>query len=291
MNRTIFSLLVLLLFGLFSQPSLAQRSPQRALQEAEEGVAKMSEAEMRALLPTLKARYEELRNILNTKNYGKYSKNFIDNDPTTKGITEGVAQGIIMDEYNCVTADINAIEKRLVEIEEKRRQEELEKKKKEQEELEKKKKEQEELERQKKEQEELERQRQEELERQRQEELERQRQEEFQKSFERNLEESQERYNKHHTDVDNNANATSEENRALERATGEIDPNSKPVTANMMDEPLFPTSTPKLGDISSKFNTPKETKQETEEESQDNQSEYEDILKSMDKLDNAINNF
>ena len=286
MNRTIFSLLVLLLFGLFSQPSLAQRSPQRAQQEAEEGVAKMSEAEMRALLPTLKARYEELRNILNTKNYGKYSKNFIDNDPTTKGITEGVAQGIIMDEYNCVTADINAIEKRLGEIEEKRRQEE-EKKKKEQEELEKKKKEQEELERQKKEQEELERQRQEELERQRQEELERQRQAEFQESFERNLEESQERYNKHHTDVDNNSEAIREKDRALERATSERDPNSVPITDAMLDEQLSTTSNTKLGDISSKFNTPKETKEEpeeTKEESEDDKRRRELIEKVQNHL-------
>ena len=304
MNRTIFSLLVLLLFGLFSQPSIAQSARQKNQQNAENRVARMSEAEMRTELQAAKARQRDLQNVLRTGNYTEFYGQGDDD------ISKGVSKAFAPAEYDYVTAIINAIEKRLGEIEEKRRQEEekkkkeqeelerkkkeqeeLERKKKEQEELEKKKKEQEELEKKKKEQEELERQRQEELERQRQEELEKQRQKEFQESFERNLEESQERYNKHHTDVDNNANATSEENRALERATGEIDPNSKPVTANMMDEPLFPTSTPKLGDISSKFNKPKETKEEPEEESQNNQDLDAEIRKLLQELENDISNF
>ena len=120
------------------------------------------------------------------------------------------------------------------------------------------------------------------MERQRQEELERQRQEEFQESFERNLEESQERFNQLHTDVDANANAASNENMALKSVMSYTDPNSKPITANMMDKPLSPTSTPKSGDISSKFNNkPKETKEEPEEMS----NEYEEILELIYKLD------
>ena len=299
MNRTIFSLLVLLLFGLFSQPITAQSSKNQ--QNAENKVARMSEAEMRTELQAAKARQKDLQNVFRTGNYTEFYGQ--GDDDTLQGVEKAYAEA----EYDYVTAIINAIEKRLVEIEEKRRQEEekkkkeqeeLEKKKKEQEELEKKKKEQEELERQKKEQEELERQRQEELERQRQEELERQRQEEFQESVNRNLEESQERFNQLHTDVDANANAASNENIALKSVMSYTDPNSKPITANMMDKPLSPTSTPKLGDISSKFNTPKETKeepeetkQEPEEESQNNQDLDAEIRKLLQELQNGISNF
>ena len=311
MNRTIFSLLVLLLFGLFSQPSIAQSRQHASQRSAQENVAKMSEAEMRAHLPHAKARLKDLQNVLRTGNYSEFYGQ--GDDDKLQGVEKAFAEA----EYYYYTTLINEIEKRLSEIEEKRRQEEekkkkeqeelekkkkeqeeLEKKKKEQEELEKKKKEQEELERQKKEQEELERQRQEELERQRQEELERQRQAEFQESFERNLEESQERYNKHHTDVDNNSEAIREEDRALERATSERDPNSVPITDAMLDEQLSPTSTSKSGDISSKFNTPKETKeepeetkQEPEEESQDNQDLDAEIRKLLQELQNGISNF
>ena len=288
MNRTIFSLLVLLLFGLFSQPITTQSSKNQ--QNAEKNVARMSEEQMRTELQAAKARQKELQSVLNAGNYTEFYGQGDDD------ISKGVSKAFAPAEYDYVTAIINAIEKRLSEIEEKRRQEE-EKKKKEQEELEKKKKEQEELERQR--QEELEKQRQEELERQRQEELEKQRQAEFQESFERNLEESQERYNQYNNLVEANANAISEENRALARATGEIDPNSRSITANMMDEPLSPTSTPKSGDISSKFNNkpketkeePEETKQEPEEESQDNQDLDAEIRKLLQELQNGISNF
>ena len=295
MNRTIFSLLVLLLFGLFSQPSIAQSRQHASQRSAVENAARMSEAEMRAHLPHAKARLKDLQNVLRTGNYSEfYSQG---DDDKLQGVEKAFAEA----EYYYYTTLINEIEKRLSEIEEKRRQEEekkkkeqeelekkkkeqeeLEKKKKEQEELEKKKKEQEELERQKKEQEELERQRQEELERQRQEELERQRQEEFQESFERNLEESQERFNQLHTNVDASSEAIREENRALDLVRGNMDPNSVRVTGDMLDKTLSPTSTPKLGDISSKFNDkPKETKEEPEEMS----NEYEEILELIYKLD------
>ena len=121
--------------------------------------------------------------------------------------------------------------------------------------------------------------------------MERQRQEEFQKSVERNLGELQPIYNKHHTDVDANKDAASNGNMALDRAIGEIDPNSVRVTGDMLDKPLSPTSTSKLGDISSKFNTLKETKEEPEEESQNNQDLDAEIRKLLQELENDISNF
>ena len=70
------------------------------------------------------------------------------------------------------------------------------------------------------------------------------------------------------------------------------------VTDAMLDEQLSPTSTSKSGDISSKFNTPKETKeepeetkQEPEEESQDNQDLDAEIRKLLQELQNGISNF
>ena len=292
MNRTIFSLLVLLLFGLFSQPSIAQSRQHASQRSAQENVAKMSEAEMRAHLPHAKARLKDLQNVLRTGNYSEFYGQ--GDDDKLQGVEKAFAEA----EYYYYTTLINEIEKRLSEIEEKRRQEEekkkkeqeeLEKKKKEQEELEKKKKEQEELEKKKKEQEELERQRQEELERQRQEELEKQRQAEFQESFERNLKESQERYNQLHTNVDSNANATTEENRALNSVISNTDPNSVRVTGDMLDETLSPTSETNSGErdgrigISDKFkeNKLEETK---EEESEDDKRRRELIEKVQNHL-------
>ena len=254
MNRTIFSLLVLLLFGLFSQPSIAQSSKNQ--QNAENKVARMSEEQMRTELQAAKARQKELQSVLNVGNYTEFYGQ--GDDDISKGLSKALAPA----EYDYVTAIINAIEKRLSEIEEKRRQEE-----------EKKKKEQEELERQKKEQEELER----------------QRQEEFQESFERNLKESQERYNQLHTDVDNNSEAIREDDRALNRATGEIDPNSVRVTDEKLDKTLSPTSETNSGErdgsigISDKFkeNKLEETK---EEESEDDKRRRELIEKVQNHL-------
>ena len=302
MNRTIFSLLVLLLFGLFSQPSIAQSRQHASQRSAQENVAKMSEAEMRAHLPHAKARQKDLQNVLRTGNYTEFYGQ--GDDDKLQGVEKAFAEA----EYYYYTTLINEIEKRLSEIEEKRRQEEekkkkeqeelekkkkeqeeLEKKKKEQEELEKKKKEQEELEKKKKEQEELERQRQEELERQRQEELEKQRQAEFQEAVERNLEESRERFNQLHTNVDSNANAIREEDRALKSVISNTDPNSVRVTDEMLDKTLSPTSETNSGEldgsigISDKFkeNKLEETK---EEESEDDKRRRELIEKVQNHL-------
>ena len=303
MNRTIFSLLVLLLFGLFSQPSIAQSARQKNQQNAENRVARMSEAEMRTELQAAKARQRDLQNVLRTGNYTEFYGQGDDD------ISKGVSKAFAPAEYDYVTAIINAIEKRLGEIEEKRRQEEekkkkeqeelekkkkeqeeLERKKKEQEELEKKKKEQEELEKKKKEQEELERQRQEELERQRQEELEKQRQKEFQESVERNLEELQPIYNQRHKDVDANKDAASNGNMALDRAIGEIDPNSVPITDAMLAEQQSTTSNTKLGDISSKFNNkPKETKEELEETKEEESEDDKRRRELIEKVQNHLN--
>ena len=70
MNRTIFSLLVLLLFGLFSQPITTQSSKNQ--QNAEKNVARMSEEQMRTELQAAKARQKELQSVLNAGNYTEF---------------------------------------------------------------------------------------------------------------------------------------------------------------------------------------------------------------------------
>lgn len=235
MNRTIFSLLVLLLLGLFSQPVTAQRSPQQAQLEAEKGVAKMSEKEMRALLPTLKARYEELRNIIKTGNYSQ-----LGND----GLSEAFSKADIADEYICVTADINAIEKRLSKIDSQKPKPQTEQQL----------------------QEETDQKQQEEFEL----ELEKQRQAEFQQFFKKHLEKSEGRYNQRQKDVYANANAARIGNVALNLVRGNKDPNFKSISDDMWAKQQSPRSNSQPN-ISGKFNKPKseEPKKEEPEETFD----------------------
>lgn len=252
MNRTIFSLLVLLLFGLLSQPVTAQRSPQRAQQEAEKGVAKMSEAEMRALLPTLKARYEELRNIIKTGNYSQ-----LGND----GFSEAFSKAEIVDEYICVTADINAIEKRLGKIDSQKPKPQTEQ------------------------------QQQAETEQQQQEIPNQNLEEEWQKRFDEKMGELQSIFNELHTDVDDHADDAKHGSVAANRVRGRINTNGfTSVTTNMLDSEQTSSpnsrqnknSQPPLN-ISDKF---KENKQEEtkEEESEDDKRRRELIEKVQNHL-------
>ena len=111
MNRTIFSLLVLLLLGLFSQPSIAQSRQHASQRSAQENVAKMSEAEMRAHLPHAKARLKDLQNVLRTGNYSEFYGQ--GDDDKLQGVEKAFAEA----EYYYYTTLINEIEKRLSEIE------------------------------------------------------------------------------------------------------------------------------------------------------------------------------
>lgn len=106
MNRTIFSLLVLLLLGLFSQPSIAQSRQQDAQQQAEKNVAQMSEEQMREYLPQAKERLKKAQRDLKTGNYGG------GDDAISQGVGKAAAEFL----YYYYTAAINAIEKRLHKI-------------------------------------------------------------------------------------------------------------------------------------------------------------------------------
>ena len=257
MNRTIFSLLVLLLFGLFSQPSIAQSRQHASQRSAEENVAKMSEAEMRAHLPLAKERLKMSQSALKTGNYSKY---LVGDDAIAQGVAKAAAEA----EYYYYTTLINEIEKRLSKIDSQKPKPQIE-------------------------------QQQEETDQQQQEipdqnlEEQRQIQAKLQQSFDKKMEESQERYNQYNNLVEENANAAKKGHVASGLVTGSKDPNSKQITANMMDKSLSPTSTPKLGDISSKFNNkPKETKEEpeeTKEEPEETSNEYKEILELIYKLD------
>lgn len=106
MNRTILSLLVLLLLGLFSQPSIAQSRQQDAQQQAEKNVAQMSEEQMREYLPQAKERLKKAQRDLKTGNYGG------GDDAISQGVGKAAAEFL----YYYYTAAINAIEKRLHKI-------------------------------------------------------------------------------------------------------------------------------------------------------------------------------
>lgn len=253
MNRTIFSLLVLLLFGLLSQPVTAQRSPQRAQQEAEKGVAKMSEAEMRALLPTLKARYEELRNIIKTGNYSQ-----LGND----GLSEALSKAAIADEYICVTADINAIEKRLGKIDSQKPKPQTEQ------------------------------QQQEETEQQQQEIPDQNVEEELQKKFDKKMGELQSIFNQLHTDVDAHSDATRKENVAANLVRGRINTNGfTSVTTDMLDKQQLtrsnsrPNTRPNISDKIQKQKSEEPKKEEPKETPKEASNEYDEILRLINELD------
>lgn len=253
MNRTIFSLLVLLLFGLFSQPSIAQSRQHASQRSAEENVAKMSEAEMRAHLPHAKERLKMSQSALKTGNYSKY---LVGDDAIAQGVAKATAEA----EYYYYTTLINEIEKRLRKIDSQKPKPQTEQQQPEPQ-----------------------------TEQQQQEIPDQNVEEELQKKFDKKMGELQPFFDELHTDVDAHADDAKHGSEALKSVMSYTDPNSKPITANMMDKPLSPTSTPKSGDISSKFNNkPKETKEEpeeTKEEPEETSNEYKEILELIYKLD------
>ena len=274
MNRTIFSLLVLLLFGLFSQPSIAQSRQHANQRSAEENVAKMSEAEMRAHLPRAKERLKMSQRALKTGNYSEY---YVGDDAIAQGVAKAAAEA----EYYYYTTLINEIEKRLSKIDSQKPKPQIE-------------------------------QQQEKVEQQQQEipdqnlEEQRQIQAKLQQSFDEKIEESQPRFNQLHTNVDASSKAIREENWALKSVISNTDPNSVRVTDDMLDKRLSSTSKTNSGKrdgsigISSKFNNkPKETKKEPEEtpdvvepdEPKEEVSEEDEIRKLIMEIQNDINNF
>ncbi len=260
MNRTIFSLLVLLLLGLFSQPSIAQSRQHASQRSAEENVAKMSEAEMRAHLPRAKEMLKMCQNVIKTGNYTKFYG--LGDDVVSKGVAKAAAEA----QYYYYTTLINEIEKRLSKIDSQKPKPQTEQQK------------------------------QEETEQQQQEipdqnlEEQRQIQAKLQHSFDEKMGELQPIFNQLHTDVDAHSDATRKGNVAANLVRGNMAPNSRSVTDAILDKPLSPTSTPKLGDISSKFNKqkseePKEKKEESEETPKEASNEYDEILRLINELD------
>lgn len=266
MNRTIFSLLVLLLLGLFSQPSTAQSRQQLSQQQAEKNVAQMSEEQMREYLPQAKERLKKYQNALKTGNYG------VGDDAISQGVAKATAESF----YYYYTAAINAIEKRLSKIDSQKPKPQTEQQQPEPQ-----------------------------TEQQQQEipdqnlEEQRQIQAKLQHSFDEKMGESQERYNHYNNLVEANANAISEGNIASNSVMSNMDPNSVPVTDAMLDKPLSTNSNPnsvardgRIG-ISGKFNKQKseETKKEEPEEPKEEVSEEDEIRKLIMEIQNDINNF
>lgn len=260
MNRTIFSLLVLLLFGLFSQPSIAQSRQHASQRSAEENVARMSEAEMRAHLPHAKERLKMSQSALKTGNYSKY---LVGDDAIAQGVAKAAAEA----EYYYYTTLINEIEKRLSKIDSQKPKPQTEQQQ----------------------QAETEQQQQGETEQQQQGESEQNVEEELQKKFDKKMGELQPFFNELHTDVDAHADDAKHGSEALKSVMSNMDLNSKPITANMMDKPLSPTSETNSGErdgrigISDKFkeNKLEETK---EEESEDDKRRRELIEKVQNHL-------
>lgn len=236
MNRTIFSLLVLLLLGLFSQPSSAQSRQQYSQRQAEEKVAKMSETEMRAYLPQAKERLKPCQSALKTGNYKYFGAG-------DDAISQGVAKAAAEAAYYYYTAAINAIEKRLRKIDAQKPKPQTEQQK------------------------------QEETEQQQPEipdqnlEEQGQIQANLQQSYNQYKKESQERFNQLHTNVDANAAAARDGSVALDLVSRNKGTNFEPVTEDMLDKQQLTRSNSRPN-ISDKFQKPKseEPKEEVSEE-------------------------
>ena len=266
MNRTIFSLLVLLLFGLFSQPSIAQSRQQDAQQQAEKNVAQMSEEQMREYLPQAKERLKKAQRDLKTGNYGG------GDDAISQGVGKAAAEFL----YYYYTAAINAIEKRLHKIDSQKPKPQTEQQQPEPQ-----------------------------TEQQQQEipgRTSEQVQADLQRSYEKNLGETKERYNEAHNFVDDKSNAAKHGHVAAELVRGGINTNGfTSVTTNMLDSEQ--TSSPNSRQnknsqpsISNKFinkNKPEDPKKEEPEETPDvvEPEEDDEIRKLIMEIQNDINNF
>lgn len=276
MNRTIFSLLVLLLFGLFSQPSIAQSRQHASQRSAEENVAKMSEAEMRAHLPHAKERLKMSQSALKTGNYSKY---LVGDDVVSQGVAKAAAEA----EYYYYTTLINEIEKRLSKIDSQKPKPQTEQQQPEPQ-----------------------------TEQQQQEEYgltSEQVQADLERSYEENLRKTQASYNNAHETVNKNANKAMNEHVAANLVRGRINTNGfTSVTTNMLNSEQ--TSSPNSRQnknsqpsISNRFinkNKPEDPKKEEPEETPDvvepdepkeEVSEEDEIRKLIMEIQNDINNF
>ena len=258
MNRTIFSLLVLLLFGLFSQPSIAQSRQHASQRSAEENVAKMSEAEMRAHLPLAKERLKMSQSALKTGNYSKY---LVGDDAIAQGVAKATAEA----EYYYYTTLINEIEKRLSKIDSQKPKPQIE-------------------------------QQQEETDQQQQEEYGRNVEEELQKKFDKKMGELQPIFNQLHTDVDDHSDAIRERNVAAALVRGRINTNGfTSVTTDMLDKQQLtrsnsrpntrPNTRPNISDKIQKQKSEEPKKEEPVETPKEASNEYKEILELIYKLD------
>lgn len=268
MNRTIFSLLVLLLLGLFSQPSIAQSRQHASQRSAEENVAKMSEAEMRAHLPHAKERLKISQSALKTGNYSKY---YVGDDAIAQGVAKAAAEA----EYYYYTTLINEIEKRLSKIDSQKPKPQTEQ------------------------------QQPEETEQQQQEIpglTSEQVQADLERSYEENLRKTQASYNNAHETVNKNANKAMNGHVAKGLVGGGINTDGfTSVTTNMLDseQTSSPNSRQKKNSqpsISNRFinkNKPEDPKKEEPEETPDvvEPEEDDEIRKLIMEIQNDINNF
>ena len=259
MNRTIFSLLVLLLFGLFSQPSIAQSRQQDAQQQAEKNVAQMSEEQMREYLPQAKERLKKAQRDLKTGNYGG------GDDAISQGVGKAAAEFL----YYYYTAAINAIEKRLHKIDSQKPKPQTEQ------------------------------QQQEETEQQQQEIpglTSEQVQANLLRSYENNLGKTKARYNQANEMVDSNANAAMKGHVAKGLVIGGINTNGfTSVTTDMLNkQPLTrsnfrpnsrPNTRPNISDKIQKLKSEEPQKEEPVETPKEASNEYDEILRLINELD------
>ena len=255
MNRTIFSLLVLLLFGLFSQPSIAQSRQHASQRSAEENVAKMSEAEMRAHLPHAKERLKMSQSALKTGNYSKY---LVGDDAISQGVAKAAAEA----EYYYYTTLINEIEKRLSKIDSQKPKPQTEQ------------------------------QQQEETDQQQQEIPDQNVEEELQKKFDKKMGELQPIFDQLHTDVDVHSDAAMNEHVAAALVRGRINTNGfTSVTTDMLDKQQLtrsnsrPNTRPNISDKIQKQKSEEPKKEEPEETPKEASNEYDEILRLINELD------
>jgi hypothetical protein len=250
---------VLLLLGLFSQPSIAQSRQQLSQQQAEKNVAQMSEEQMREYLPQAKERLKEAQSALKTGNYSKY---YSGDDALAQGVAKAAAESL----YYYLTAAINAIEKRLHKIDSQKPKPQTEQ------------------------------QQQEETDQQQQEIPDQNVEEELQKKFDKKMGELQPFFNELHTDVDAHSDATRKENVAANLVRGRINTNGfTSVTTDMLDKQQLtrsnsrpnsrPNTRPNISDKIQKQKSEEPKKEEPVETPKEASNEYDEILRLINELD------
>ncbi|MBQ4394519.1 MAG: hypothetical protein II825_04405 [Paludibacteraceae bacterium] len=256
MNRMKFSLVVLLLLGLSIQPCIAQRSIKELQLESEKYAASLSKDEMRAKLPVLKKKQEELRSILKTGNYSKYHESFKGRD----ALSVAMYSASITDAYNCVTADINAIEKRLRSIDSKRGQEQKAQEKQQQQ-----------------------------TQGQQEQDFDEQRQVEFQQSVNKKKEDSERHYMELKKAADNNADRAASQSVAQDMIAAKDRSGFQPITTDMLEKKQTQSSVSQQN-ISDVFQKKKQEAMEAQNKKSggDFKQRMEKIRKSLDALRKSI---